>query len=241
MKRCIALAILYFILFKTTSLAQNSDAFYTLLLDQYKKTEVSSNAHRQLILSMIEKDLQEMVESSVKDDFIAYKNKLLLLDFTDATVSRDLSALTKTDLKGLVVNHDKFSQKTIIKPNSNFTISPYLVITGDQSMYLRLKIYYSGSGWIFMDRATFLINDIPYDYNFKSQPRRETKYSRIAPVEEVLDDLVDPDLLKILQLIAESKMPFEVKLSGDKYTIEKINQRNIDRVRSILNIYNNLK
>lgn len=241
MKRHIILTILCFILFKVTSRAQSSDALNTLLLNQYKKIEVSSNAYRQLILSMIDEDIEEMDESPVKDDFIAYKNELLLLDFTDATVTKDLSVLTKDDLKGLVVNHDKFSQKTIIKPNSNFTISPYLVITADQSMYLRLKIYYSGSGWIFMDHATFLINDIPYHYYFKSQPERETRHSRIAPVEEVLDDLVDTDLLEILHLIAESKKPFEVKLSGDKYTIEKINQRNINRVKNIIDVYEKLK
>ena len=155
-------------------------------------------------------------------------------------IPKDLSVLSKEDLKKFRVENDKFSGQTTIRPDFTYsdpTIRIKLVIS-DNMMFLYLISSYQGSDWIFMKNATLLIDGQKYEYTLSN----ESQNVRTGYVTEYSTDYVKKDMMKIVEAIADSKEIIEVRFSGSKGVKDfKLPEKTRDRFAGMLNIYNKLK
>jgi len=237
------ISILLFSIMFTCAFGQSkSEAFYKIMLKEYKKLEVENSAQRDYIINKVKEDLIDIPEDyKVKLEYNDFIIGLETIKFNDTVIKKNVKDLDRSLTKGLEFREDKFDNKTIISSKGNNTIDPYIVILHPTNlMVLRLKMNFNGNNWIYMDKATFLIDNIPYEYWFKNKPQRDVNGSSISMVNERADEVVDDKLKEIINKIMNTKDPVEVKFSGEKYKIQKITNKEIYRLDQTIKVFNEL-
>lgn len=146
-----------------------------------------------------------------------YSAVLLLLSilvYAQATVHKkfDINALTKAQLKNLIVETDKFTGYTFIKrKGAGMNSTQVYIAVKDGDAFLRVRNYYRGSEWIFFEKMIFLVNGERKEYAVDA--KREIVR---AGVEEISDIPVTQDILDILNSFKNSKENIDYRFAGSK-------------------------
>lgn len=154
--------------------------------------------------------------------------------------AKSISDLSKADLKGFVVDEDKFKHTTFITNRwgmNNPAVLPYIAIN-EGNVYLRIKTQYYGSNWIFMDRVQFIIDGKDYSYQI-SEPDRNVISA--SDLKESSDDIATDKQIEILNAIVGSKSNVSVRLSGQRYRDTNIDSGTKKKIKETLDLYEKLK
>lgn len=152
--------------------------------------------------------------------------------------SRPLSELSEDDLKGFKVKEDRFKKVTFIHHKLEGRNYPYLVITADNLLSMRIVMNYSGSNWIFFDKIIFLCNDETFEVKDLDVDRT---IGGPNSVYETADFRVDNSLYSFFYKAFESRKDIEYQLSG-KYSYNgKLKSSEIKVLLSVFYLYSKLK
>lgn len=150
------------------------------------------------------------------------------IDFTD-----------KKKFKDYRIENDKFQNATFIYAKGYYNppdFNSYIVVS-DGAASLRLKTYYRGSGWIFMQRVIALINGEKFEF-LLDNPKRNLGYPK---VDEESTTFVDENILKFMRAAADPNSEVEVRLQGEKYTDFKLSKMTKEKFAKILTLYDEIK
>lgn len=241
MKKIISILLLS-ISFLYVKAQTQSESFYKVLLHSYKTMRVENSAQKSYIIKKLKEDLTNIPSDyKIKAEYDSFIIELESMKLNDHLAKKNINQIDKSLTRGLEIREDKFDGKTIISSKGNNTIDPYIIILHPSNqMVLRLRMNYNGNGWIFMDKAIFLIDDVPYEYSFNNKPYRDVTGSSISMVNERADEIVDDQLMEIMSKIMNTKNPVEVKFIGDKYKIQKITNKEIYKLDQTIKIFNEL-
>lgn len=237
------LLICILIVLSKSSIGQTySENFYKILLSEYKKMEIKNSAQRDFLMKQIDKDFPNIPNNyKVKGEYEELIRKLKSNQFDDKPVNTSLSSIPIEVIKKFDIEEDKFNKRVILKPKSKSDFTPYLILFNDsKSITFRFKIEYRGDNWLFMDHAIFLINDSPYRIDFKEKVNRDLSASSFSTIKEISDEIVDDSFLDILKKIVQQDRTVDVKLSGEKYNIRKINSKDKENISLVINLYEKL-
>ncbi|MFC4688661.1 hypothetical protein ACFO4P_17095 [Epilithonimonas pallida] len=154
--------------------------------------------------------------------------------------SKDLSELSKSELKGFKIDEDKFKHTIFITNRWGFSIpviQPYIAIN-DGNAFLRVKTQYNGFSWIFMDRVQLIIDGKDYFYEI---PNTERNVLSGGKVKESSDYIADEKQIEILKAIVNSKDKISVRLSGQKYYDTIIDSGTKTKFKELLELFDKLK
>lgn len=224
-----------FVLSIITSHAQSDKSKEDLEIMRFiRKTPIESVEIKDLAIKTL-----DSIQNHSKDSVVIEEAKKLKAETENLKLtvkkSKDVSVLTKEDLKLYAIEQDKFKNITYIDAKYSTNFYPYIAILNGNIM-LRLKIRYFESDWIFFDKVTVLAADKRFELKI-FEPKRDT---RGGYVEEESDTMVTPEILECLEATANSEKP-EYRLTGKYYQDNKFSKRDISLIRAALNIYNKLK
>lgn len=217
--------------------AQNVDADVNKLSDLIKiGTENASK--RDSVITEIEKLKEATTNSTVKSYSLVAVNSLktLTLSEKNVTYSKDLSELSKEDLKNFKINDDKFKGIAFIhhkKESGKFY--PYLSVKNGV-LNMRVVAYYSGKDWVFYDKIIFLADGKNIQFDFADTDRHVGS----GYVSETADEWVSPDMLAKLREIANAKA-VEMRFSGKRVDDGKLNKYEMQVLKEIIELYDKLK
>ena len=156
-------------------------------------------------------------------------------NFTAKPLKNEYNSLDKDYKKQFVNDFDKFKNVSFIKAKiTGFDmLKPYISVK-DNVVRLRLETIYKGFGWLFFKKAIVIVDGVNYEYDAGTTDREVLSGSS---VREESDVSVDENILKILNLIASSNNPVEMRLTGDKYSDFKISEKQKERIKSVLDLY----
>lgn len=164
----------------------------------------------------------------------AQTNKVLIFN------APNISEIPKETLKGFNVDYDKFQKTNFIKAKSGWTddFYPYISLSDDGTMSLRMVISYRGSRWIFFDKIHLIIDGEDYSYFFTDTNRDVISGSL---VKEWVDIRVDEEMFGILQAVSSSKTKIDIRFSGEKSSDGKIGLKEAEITTRILELFEKLK
>ena len=205
---------------------------------------VKNNMENKKVLDSLKIEIEKYKDSTDPVVKIMYPQTKSMIDdlvtmSKNNVQSKNLSELSKEDLKGFRIEEDKFKNRTFIyykKWGFDTIFEPYIGIKNN-SMYLRLKTEYKGNGWLFFDKVQFVINGKNYEYDAGETDREVISG---ANVSEVSDISVDENILNILNKIASSSGVVEFRLTGEKYQDFKLVDKEKQRIKSVLDLYKKL-
>lgn len=154
--------------------------------------------------------------------------------------SKNLSDLEKSDLKGFNVRYDKFKKVNYIQAKSGWTddFYPYIGLSDDGNVFLRMVIRYTGSDWTFFDKIHLIIDGEDYIYYVPETKRRVLSN---ASVVESADFPVDPEFMKILKAVSAAEDEILIRFSGERNRDSKIYLKEAEITTRILNLFEKLK
>jgi len=192
------------------------------------------------IKDVVTKKLDSLISvSTSKEAILIYNNAKIDIGkgLVKLKKSKDVSTLTKSELKGFTIENDKFNNIIFIKPYQNLfgnRFGSYIVIK-DGLLSMRFYAEYRSSDWIFFNRIIVLTGDKKYEYQ-----DTETRRDVTGGVEEVSDVTVDDYLMSMLIDISKYKKA-EVRFQGkDYYADREMSKREVQNITNILQIYNKL-
>lgn len=206
---------------------------------------VKNNMENKKVLDSLKIEIEKYKDSTDPVVKIMYPQTKSMIDdlvtmSKNNVQSKNLSELSKDDLKKFRIEEDKFKNRKFIyykKWGFETLFEPYIGIKNN-SMYMRLKTRYQGSSWIFYDKIQFIINDKNYEFSV-SEPDRNVEYGN--GVKEIADTPVDENILNILYLISDVNNKVSVRFTGKyskDYNLYKSNQ---EKIKEFLDLYDKLK
>lgn len=205
---------------------------------------LSLNSSKQSVKDSVLVEMKKITENSQFEETKRLGNlsitKLQQLNnlTKELVYSRPLSELSQDDLKGFKVKEDKFRKLTFIHHKLEGRDYPYLVITGDNLLSMRIVMKYYGSNWIFFDKIIFLCNDETFEVKDIDVDR---KIGGPDSVYETADFRVDNSLYTFFYKAFQSGKDIEYQLSG-KYTSNgKLKSSEIKVFLSVFYLYSKLK
>lgn len=171
-------------------------------------------------------------------EFILTLEDLKNTEFSARPLKTPFEAISKEIQKEFTNDYDKFKKVGFIstKKSSADRINPYISIKND-IVRLRLRIRYNGYGWLFFEKAIFLIGDKTIEYKTTSTNRDVISG---GDVKESSDQAVDALAMEILNLISESDSKIEFRLTGDKYKDFTLTDKEKERIKAIMDLYKQL-
>lgn len=205
-----------------TANLENSQKLDSLIAETEKLYESSTSL-------TIRKTAKEMI-SAAKD----FKNSI----YTSKIVKTSFETLDQDLQKKYKYEYDKFKKVGFInaKRDVNDRIKIYISIKNNKAN-LRMVTKYIGNGWLFFNKAIFIIDGKNYEYDAPSADREVLSG---ANVEESTDLSVDENMLSILNAISNSQNTVEYRLSGEKYSNFKLMDREKENISLVLNLYKKL-
>lgn len=205
---------------------------------------LSLNSSKQSVKDSVLVEMKKITENSQFEETKRLGNlsitKLQQLNnlTKELVYSIPLSELSQDDLKGFKVKEDKFRKVTFIHHKLEGRDYPYLVITADNLLSMRIVMKYYGSNWIFFDKIIFLCNDETFEVKDLDVDR---KIGGSNSVYETADFRVDNSLYTFFYKAFESGKDIEYQLSG-KYTSNgKLKPSEIKVFLSVFYLYSKLK
>lgn len=185
--------------------------------------EVTKNIEEE-ISDERKKEIQDSILSAIED------NKLLKKENYDKAIQSLKSFRKKEDeFEDVKFYSDK---RTPYYANVNF-IYPY-ISNSNNNYYLRLKLQYASDNWLFINKATFLIDGLTFEV------RGNFKRDNNSTIWEWLDMKVGDDEKVILELLANSKKA-KVRYTGNKYYKDRtITSKEKSIIRKTLKVYDGL-
>ena len=183
---------------------------------------LSLNSSKQSVKDSVLVEMKKITENSQFEETKRLGNisitKLQQLNnlTKELVYSIPLSELSQDDLKGFKVKEDKFRKVTFIHHKLEGRDYPYLVITADNLLSMRIVMKYYGSNWIFFDKIIFLCNDETFEIKDLDVDR---KIGGPDSVYETADFRVDNSLYTFFYKAFQSGKDIEYQLRG-KYTSE---------------------
>lgn len=106
------------------------------------------------------------------------------------------------------------------------------------SVWLRLKIKYYSSNWLFVNKYILLIDGERFTIELSEDPEREVKYG--GSISEISDILVDVKLFKLLEKIAYARKVV-LRYNGKRYYYDKkIKMKYILIFKNVIRAYREL-
>ena len=205
---------------------------------------LSLNSSKQSVKDSVLVEMKKITENSQFEETKRLGNlsitKLQQLNnlTKELVYSRPLSELSQDDLKGFKVKEDKFRKVTFIHHKLEGRDYPYLAITADNLLSMRIVMKYYGSNWIFFDKIIFLCNDETFEVKDLDVDR---KIGGPDSVYETADFRVDNSLYTFFYKAFQSGKDIEYQLSG-KYTSNgKLKSSEIKVFLSVFYLYSKLK
>ena len=205
---------------------------------------LSLNSSKQSVKDSVLVEMKKITENSQFEETKRLGNLSItkLQQFNNLTkelvYSIPLSELSQDDLKGFKVKEDKFRKVTFIHHKLEGRDYPYLVITADNLLSMRIVMKYYGSNWIFFDKIIFLCNDETFEIKDLDVDR---KIGGPDSVYETADFRVDNSLYTFFYKAFQSGKDIEYQLRG-KYTSNgKLKSSEIKVFLSVFYLYSKLK
>lgn len=205
---------------------------------------LSLNSSKQSVKDSVLVEMKKITENSQFEETKRLGNlsitKLQQLNnlTKELVYSIPLSELSQDDLKGFKVKEDKFRKVTFIHHKLEGRDYPYLVITADNLLSMRIVMKYYGSNWIFFDKIIFLCNDETFEIKDLDVDR---KIGGPDSVYETADFRVDNSLYTFFYKAFQSGKDIEYQLRG-KYTSNgKLKSSEIKVFLSVFYLYSKLK
>ena len=205
---------------------------------------LSLNSSKQSVKDSVLVEMKKITENSQFEETKRLGNlsitKLQQLNnlTKELVYSIPLSELSQDDLKGFKVKEDKFRKVTFIHHKLEGRDYPYLVITADNLLSMRIVMKYYGSNWIFFDKIIFLCNDETFEIKDLDVDR---KIGGTDSVYETADFRVDNSLYTFFYKAFQSGKDIEYQLRG-KYTSNgKLKSSEIKVFLSVFYLYSKLK
>jgi len=151
--------------------------------------------------------------------------------------SKEISELTKDDLKSFKSNVDKFRNITFIHhKKEGGKVLPYLSIKNG-FLNMRIQTYYSGKEWVFYKEVIFLNNN--EKYIFKTDDP-ETKV-HVGYVSEYSDDKASSEFIEYIKRAINSGSEIDVRFTGKSYYDTKLSKNEILVLKETIELYDKLK
>ena len=205
---------------------------------------LSLNSSKQSVKDSVLVEMKKITENSQFEETKRLGNlsitKLQQLNnlTKELVYSIPLSELSQDDLKGFKVKEDKFRKVTFIHHKLEGRDYPYLVITADNLLSMRIVMKYYGSNWIFFDKIIFLCNNETFEIKDLDVDR---KIGGPDSVYETADFRVDKSLYTFFYKDFQSGKDIEYQLRG-KYTSNgKLKSSEIKVFLSVFYLYSKLK
>jgi hypothetical protein len=205
---------------------------------------LSLNSSKQSVKDSVLVEMKKITENSQFEETKRLGNlsitKLQQLNnlTKELVYSIPLSELSQDDLKGFKVKEDKFRKVTFIHHKLEGRDYPYLVITADNLLSMRIVMKYYGNNWIFFDKIIFLCNDETFEIKDLDVDR---KIGGPDSVYETADFRVDNSLYTFFYKAFQSGKDIEYQLRG-KYTSNgKLKSSEIKVFLSVFYLYSKLK
>jgi hypothetical protein len=188
-------------------------------------------------------EMQKLVENSTSSVIKNY-GKQAISSLTELrnlskniVYSKQLSELSKEDLKNFKSNEDKFKEITFIhhrKESGNFL--PYLSIKKG-SLNMRIQASYSGKDWIFFDKVILLSENNKYEFSINDPDRKVGS----GYVGEYGDDRAPIELIDYLRKVVNSESDIEMRYTG-KYSFDKkMTKHEKSLLKDTIDLYDKLK
>ena len=164
---------------------------------------------------------------------------LFLLIFGFTAFAQNIEFSNKKKFKDYRIENDKFQNATFIYAKGFYNppdFNSYIVVS-DGAASMRLKTYYRGSGWIFMNRVIALVDGEKFEF-MVDNPQRKLGYPK---VDEESTTFVDENILKFMRAAADPNSEVEVRLQGEKYTDFKLSKMTKEKFAKILTLYDEIK
>ena len=167
-------------------------------------------------------------------------------DYYNSTGEKS-KVLEKEFLSELIITTDKFQQAKFYKFNTTefglwgYKNHPILLygtsdINNDYPLFLRLKLRYLGSGWIFFDKITFLYDAGKKTYNIDLSDYNSERNTFGGVVTEEYDISLNNDqILKIEEIMKSEKV--EYRLSGKRSFESYIYKEDQDLILALIKLY----
>lgn len=155
------------------------------------------------------------------------------------TLSKNLSSLSKDDLKGFRVEHDDFKKTTFIsKKGWGFQdwYAPYLSINKG-NLQLRWVLKYRGSGWLFMDKVSIIVNG--QTYSFPIDPFRDVISG--SEVSEIADIIANDYIINILREISKTETMVKFRFEGKNSRDYVLAVNGANKIGEVITLYDKLK
>lgn len=235
--------ILLLFLISTITFSQEKndsiDIVNLTLLRAIEEMEINNGAQRDFLISEIDKISNKSIDPEVK---LAAENLIQKLNAKELNTdkSRPIESLTKDEKKGFNFDYDKFKKHYFIKAKSGYTdkFYPYISVSSSGDLFMRLKVVYRGSSWVFFERIQLIIDGKDYFIPHKSESRQVVSG---GSVYESVDLTVDDEILEILKAVANAKSPIDIRFSGEKSSDKTISLKEAEITKRVLDYYEFLK
>lgn len=178
-----------------------------------------------------DKEFSEMVEKK-----IAELNNIALIDKLIPS-SRNLSELSKNDLKDYKVKEDKFRDVTFITPKVNMTSKYAYLSIKNNVLNMRIVMEHYGDYWIFFNKVIILYNGKKLEYDAGSTNR---DVGSSGSVKETSDVRCSIEMIDAFREIVNTEK-VEVRLSGDKISDFEMSNKTKKSIKLALELYDKLK
>jgi hypothetical protein len=240
MKKIILLLLIGYSSFSQNEESSKPDVVNRMLLDYYKKQEVSSPEARDVILKFTNKIIE-----TTKDTALISLCKKHVVNLNNAKFpfysNANLTKASKEDLKKFEVTFDKFTETTTIRNKKKWPSPLYLSLkVKKDKQILILRSMYRGSDWLFINSIDLLIDNKKYSYELDDDVLREVISGQ--KVHESATNYVDDNIHLILENIFKSSSDVEMRFNGKNYhEDEKLTKYNIELMKDIFDLYQKIK
>lgn len=178
--------------------------------DSFKDTPITTEEGRSLVINAVETISKYTMDPILKVETKEYLEKIKTQKLVQNKQS-DLSKLPPDLLKKFNQYTDKFSLITFLTHKKTDNI--YIGVKNDVP-YLKFKIIYRGSDWVFMKKIIFLIDGQNYEYIPINVKRNVAVGSGVT---ETVEETVTENYLPLMNAIANATSDIQVRFEGDKY------------------------
>lgn len=147
-------------------------------------------------------------------------------------------------VSNLIAENDKISGVTWYscgqyKHNANTNLISVYIGRGEYSVWLRLKMSYTGSDWIFFDSAYLSYSGYTQKVEFNEYEDKKTEIGNARVWEWIDIKVEDEDLLKALRNIPRVQ-DAQMRLSGKYSKTRTITKKECDGIRDVIQAYDKL-
>jgi hypothetical protein len=203
--------------------------------DSFKDTPITTEESRSLVINAVETISKYTMDPILKLETKEYLEKIKTQKLVQNKQS-DLSKLPPDLLKKFNQYTDKFSLTTFLTHKK--TDNLYIAVKNDIA-YLKFKIIYRGSDWVFMKKIIFLIDGQNYEY-IPIKVKRDVVIG--SGVTETVEETVTDSYLPLMNAIANAISDIQVRFEGDKYKDQIYYQKRMSLpFKETLELYNLFK